>query len=177
MRPIRIAVSVLAMALTAGCATQAPRATVGAVSDYFATGVVLGGHRQHSFETSLYDIPFYPAAVRTAASAATRDEALIRVVSTGAELWTPYVIESVPADPEALAVGTFVFYVGDADARTTDELAAMSEWRFGRVKDLSGLFRGVVVVEYRDGYWNEWRQWDIHAKNLRLVTSEVTPEF
>ena len=145
--------------------------------DYFGEGIVLCGVHEHSFETSLYDIPFYPATVITAASTATKDEARVRIAATGADLWTRYVIESRPAEKGELAEGILVFYAGDADARTPEELAAIDAWRIGSVKDVSNLYRDTVIVEYHDGYWNEWREYTFNWQNLRIVTVDITTEL
>ena len=145
------------------------------VSDeYFEPGILLAGHRQHAHETTLFDIPYYPARALTTAEPG----APVRVsrVHDGAELETPYVYESMPLGYDYFDIYTAVFFVGDTDPRTPAELAAMTEWRLGLVQQF-GDPSGIVTLTYFNGYWNEWRTIDIHMRNIRQATTRVEVEL
>ena len=74
-------------------------------------------------------------------------------------------------------MGTIVLAVGDAQARSREDLAKMTSWSLRRVKDTSNLFKGTVTLEYNDTYWNEWKSSEYHMANIRIVEGEFSTEL
>jgi hypothetical protein len=182
-----------AIALLSACATapkpaappaQAPapvaRQTVS--EDYFPPGVKLAAGRIESFMGSLYTVPFHTVTVVTAPGAATKGEGLVRLTKAAAnpaeqEYWTPYIVDSRPAKDADLVVGVLVFATGDDYGRSREDLAKSTEWGLRRIKDVSNLFKGILVLEYHDSYWNTWKEYPYHKNNVRIIEGVFSPEF
>ncbi len=150
--------------------------------DYFAPGVVLAGGVVESFMGDLYTVPFHAVIVITEPSAATKGEGLVRLKTgpgkpVATEYWTPYIVQSRPATKDELRIGMLVFVTGDAYGRTFEELAVSTDWSLRRVKDLSDLFKGLVILEYYDSYGNAWKSYAHHVSNIRVITGDFSPEL
>lgn len=191
-KPVVILTAIVALA---GCATAPPadspqtapaapeQASVKTgADDYFPQGVVLAAGRIESFMGDLYTVPFHTVTVVTAPGEATRGEGLVRRTKAAPDLadqeyWTPYIVESKPAKDAELVVGALVFATGDDYGRSREDLAASTDWVLRRIKDVSSLYKGIVVLEYYDSYWNTWKTGTCHKNNLRVIEGEFSPEF
>jgi hypothetical protein len=179
--------------LLAACATApkpaappaqapAPAARQTVSDDYFPQGVKLAAGRIESFMGDLYTVPFHTVTVVTAPGAATKGEGLVRLTKAAAnpaeqEYWTPYIVDTRPAKDADLVVGASVFATGDDYGRSREDLAKSTEWGLRRVKDVSNLYKGILVLEYHDTYWNTWKEHSCHKNNVRIIEGAFSPEF
>ncbi len=155
--------------------------------DYFPAGVKIVAGNILSFMGTLYTAKFYTATVVTEPSAATKGEGLVRMtweVREGKELempnqehWTPYIADTRPAKEEDFVVGALVFATGDTHGRTPEKLAQSTEWGLRRIKDVSELYKGIVITEYFDSYWNQWKEWHYHKNNIRAIIGEFSADL
>ncbi len=74
-------------------------------------------------------------------------------------------------------VGALVFATGDDYGRSREDLAKSTDWSLRRVKDVSSLYKGIVLLEYYDSYWNEWKQNSCHKNNIRIIEGEFSAEL
>jgi len=160
----------------------APVSKPAASGDYLPDGVLLAGLRAFSWQGDLYRVPFHTVKVITPASAATKGEAEVHGTgkvegAAGDRFWTAYVAASRPAKKEDLKPGVLVFAMGDASPRSREDLARNTVWGLFRVKDVSNLYKGTVILEYNDTYWNKWVNVEYHMDNIRLVLGEFSPEL
>jgi hypothetical protein len=154
----------------------------GESGDYLPSNLIMAGIRLFSYQGDLYTVPFYTAEILTPASEATRNEAQVRPTgpvsdTSEKEFWTPYLATSRPATKEELQPGMLVFAMGDASPRSREDLARNTKWGLFRVKDTSKLYKGTVLLEYNDTYWNTWKEYDYHVNNIRVVLGEFSPEL
>ena len=155
---------------------------VPASGDYFPAGVKLAAGAIHSFTGNLCEVEFYTVTVVKEPSEATKGDGLVRVTWEESdpqkqEYWTPYIADTRPAKEEDLIEGVLVFAVGDTYGRTPEKLAASTHWRLGRIKDVSNLYKGIVITEYYDAYWNEWKERHFHKNNIRAIVGEFSEEL
>jgi hypothetical protein len=126
-----------------------------------------------------YTVNFYTAEVTTPPSAATKNEGLVKPIgkvegSSGTEFWTPYIASSRPATKDELQPGMLVFAVGDAQPRSREALANISRWELFRVKDVSNLYKGTVILTYQNTYGSiHWRDSEHHVDNIRVLLGEL----
>jgi hypothetical protein len=143
----------------------------------------LVGIRLFSFQEDLYGVPFYTAEILTPPSTATKNEGLVKPTgkvedSSETQFWTPYIASSRPATKDELQPGILVFAMGDAQARSRDDLAKTTRWGLFRVKDVSSLYKGTVTLEYHYTYGGSvWREYEYHVDNIRVVVGELSTEL
>lgn len=181
--PITVSAPRSAPAPTAAAPAPAPAAAVpapapapAAPTDYLPNGHFITGFHLQPFESTLYDIPFVVAELidpSERADGAVWVRPVIRVPGYNepvTEFLTPHVVRNTtPAKPELLSEGTFVFVAFDADPRTESHLARNGHWQLAKVKDLSKVGTGIVVVEFHNSYHNEWRTREYHIRNTRVL--------
>jgi hypothetical protein len=160
----------------------APKAVPKDSGDYLPDNLMMAGIRLFSYQGDLYTVPFYTAEILTPASEATKNEALVRPIgpvsdTSEKEFWTPYLATSRPATKDELKPGMLVFAMGDAAPRSREDLARTTRWGLFRVKDISTLYKGTVLLEYNDTYWNTWKEYEYHVNNIRVVLGDFSPEL
>jgi hypothetical protein len=159
-----------------------PKSAAKDSGDYLPEHIKLAGIRLFNWQGSLYTVPFYTAEILTPASEATKNEAQVKPTgkvddTTETQFWTPYIASSRPATKDELQQDMLVFAMGDASPRDRADLAKTSRWALFRVKDTSNLYKGTVILEFFDTYFNEWKSYEYHVDNIRIVLGDFSPEL
>ncbi|MBN1687164.1 MAG: hypothetical protein JW852_10945 [Spirochaetales bacterium] len=149
--------------------------------DYLGEGVKICGIRLFDWMGTLYTVPFYPCEIVVPPSADTKYEAHVRSTipvsdTSEIEFWTPYVLDTRPVEKEALETGKLVLACGDTFPKP-DEALREAKWSLVRIKDLSNMYKSVVVMEYFDSYWNEWKSFEVNVQNIRMIEGEISADL
>jgi hypothetical protein len=158
-------------------AAQKPSPAPAGTKDYLKENIKLVGIGHDS--GGPYTVRFYTAEILTPPSAATKNEGLVKPTgkvadSSEIEFWTPYIASSRPAVKEELKPGMVVFAMGDASKRSREVLAKTTRWGVYRVKDVSTLYKGTVILTYNNTYGSShWKDYEFHTDNIRVLVGDL----
>ncbi len=158
-------------------ATLSDAAQVKDSKEYFGEGIILAGVGDRV--GGPYTVNFYPAKVVTEPSEITKQEAKVVLRDKDGEEWTPYIARTRPAEKEDLEIGLIVFTGQYHWTKLEDkkDLEETKTWFIYRVKDLSNLYKDTVILTMYDGYWGEWKDTEVHYKNIRILEGELSLEL
>jgi len=127
---------------------QSGGAAGGAVD--FRQGEVLSSNSEGS---SMTDPEYKVAAVLTAPSAATKNQAEV-LFASGDKKWVTYTVPSHKASENELKLADYVLFMPyySDDETVSQESYRSSGWRFGRITSLDELFKGMVEIEGEPNY-------------------------
>jgi hypothetical protein len=156
MRRILAAVFVVGLSLFLISCAEVKKMDIAGITSKIPTGAVIGGGGFLKGEVlcathesrGLLDNTYYVAKVVTPASAATKNQAEVILVSNGKKMWTRYVIPSHAASKEEIKLGMILFkHVWAGSEDISAESYRKQDWRLGRVSSTDELFKGVVEVQ------------------------------
>jgi hypothetical protein len=154
-----------------------PASASAIANDYLGESIKLVGIGHDS--GGPYTVFFYTAVILTPPSPATKNEGLVKPTgkvanSSESEFWTPYIASSRPAVKDELKPGMVVFATGGKEKRSRDELAKTTKWAIFRVKDISTLYKGTVILTYNSTYGSShWKNYEFHTDNIRVLVGEL----
>jgi hypothetical protein len=156
MRRILAAAFVVGLALSLISCAEVKKMDIAGITSKIPTGAVIGGGGFLKGEVlcathesrGLLDNTYYVAKVVTPASAATKNQAEVILVSNGEKMWTKYLIPSHKASKEEIKLGKIVFrHTWASGEDISADSYRKQNWSLGRVSSTDELFKGVVEVQ------------------------------